>query len=90
MMTSWRIEQRTFLFSRLMLALMAVIATFSLTACSLKNSTQLLSSSVTASLAAEFQQYGNVSARFFGLVTFEGYGTMLTYPAEFAIPPISI
>jgi hypothetical protein len=34
--------------------------------------------------------FGNVSARLFGLATFEGYEQTIEWPIEYAVPPISI
>jgi hypothetical protein len=54
------------------------------------NKAGLNSGTSAASTANNLQQLGNVSARFFGLVTFEGYGQILTNPSVFAVPPITI
>jgi hypothetical protein len=34
--------------------------------------------------------FGNLSARLFGLATFEGYNQTIDWPIEYAVPPISI
>jgi hypothetical protein len=37
-----------------------------------------------------FANFGNLSARLFGLATFEGYEQTIEWPIEYAVPPISI
>lgn len=70
------------------IVLTAIIAFTSLSGC---NATKTASSSIAATKnEINLQQYGNVSARLFGLMTFEGYGQILAVPSEFLVPPISI
>jgi hypothetical protein len=39
---------------------------------------------------AVIQEYGNLSARFYGLMTFKSSGTEVSFPSEFSVPPVSI
>jgi hypothetical protein len=47
-------------------------------------------SSTAPTTTAPYAVFGNLSAKLYGLATFEGYDQTFSYPIQFEIPPISI
>jgi len=64
------------------------VALLLLPACSKKPATTSQGDPTQSS--SSLQQFGNVSASFLGLVTFESFGQTFTNPSEFGVPPIGI
>ena len=73
--------------ARLISVMVAVLVLFS--ACGAKTPT-VKSSSLDSQTNLTYSVFGNVSARLFGLATFEADGQTASYPIEFAVPPITI
>jgi hypothetical protein len=87
-MRGYRINLKPVLRGTRMIILVVMLSLTILPGCS---AAKTLSTPVTATQNVyNLQQYGNVSARLFALMTFEGYGQTLVSPSEFKVPPISI
>jgi hypothetical protein len=54
------------------------------------NSGNIVPSASAAQNLALIQENGNLSARFYGLMTFRSLGTDVTFPSDLSVPPISI
>jgi hypothetical protein len=48
------------------------------------------SATIDPNASLSFSNFGNISARLFGLADFEGYGQTVTQSIEYSIPPISV
>jgi hypothetical protein len=87
-MRNYHINYKPVLRRTSILVQIAMLSLIMLPGCS---ATKTLSTPLIATQNVDsLQQYGNVSARLFALMTFEGYGQTLISPSDFNVPPISI
>jgi hypothetical protein len=81
-------KSTTKIFWRVMTALILAALLLS-TSCAPKINTNSVLTKEPANLKI-LKQYGNISARFYAIMTFTGLGATVDFPSELAIPPLSI